>query len=71
MLLEKYLDAYRPTDGLLGLKPNGVARVLTHLESLTGIRCDPLGLLSDADRKYFQARVDTDYDMLVGEVAVG
>ena len=40
VLLEKYLDAYRPTDGLLGLKPNGVARVLIHLESLTGIRCN-------------------------------
>ena len=40
VLLEKYLDAYRPTDGLLGLKPNGVARVLTRLESLTGIRCN-------------------------------
>ena len=40
VLLKQYLDAYRPTDGLLGLKPNGVARVLTRLESLTGIRCN-------------------------------
>ena len=40
VLLEKYLDEYRPTDGLLGLKPRGVAQVLVGLESLTGIKCN-------------------------------
>ena len=40
MLLEKYLDAYRPIDGLLGLKPRGVAQVLAGLESVTGIKCN-------------------------------
>jgi integrase/recombinase XerC len=40
LLLKQYLDVYGPTDGLVGLKPNGVARVLTRLESLTGIRCN-------------------------------
>ncbi len=39
-LLEKYLDNYRPTDGLLGLKPRGVAQVLAGLESVTGIKCN-------------------------------
>ena len=40
MLLEKYLDEYRPTDGLLGLKPRGVAQVLVGLEAITGIKCN-------------------------------
>ena len=40
MLLEKYLDKHRPADGLLGLKPRGVAQVLVGLESLTGIKCN-------------------------------
>ena len=40
VLLEKYLDEHRPTDGLLGLKPRGVAQVLVGLESLTGIKCN-------------------------------
>ena len=40
VLLEKYLDEYRPTDGLLGLKPRGVAQVLVGLEAITGIKCN-------------------------------
>jgi len=40
MLLEKYLGEHRPTDGLLGLKPRGMAQVLAGLESLTGIKCN-------------------------------
>ena len=40
VLLEKYLDAYRPIDGLLGLKPGDVAKVLAGIESLTGIKCN-------------------------------
>ena len=40
VLLEKYLDEYRPSDGLLGLKPRGVAQVLVGLESLTDIKCN-------------------------------
>ena len=40
VLLEKYLDEHRPTDGLLGLKPRGVAQVLVGLESVTGIKCN-------------------------------
>ena len=39
-LLERYLDEYKPKDGLLRLKPSGVAKVLTGLEASTGIRCN-------------------------------
>ena len=39
-LLERYLDAYKPHDGLLGLGPSRVAKVLTSLEAITGIRCN-------------------------------
>jgi len=40
VMLKKYLDDYSPTDGLLGLKPRGVAQVLVGLEYLTGIKCN-------------------------------
>ncbi len=40
VMLKKYLDDYSPTDGLLGLKPRGVAQVLAGLESVTGIKCN-------------------------------
>jgi len=40
VLLEKYLDEYSPTDGLLGLKPRTVAQVRAGLESVTGIKCN-------------------------------
>ena len=33
-VLERDLDEYSPTDGLIGLKPRGVAKVLAGLESL-------------------------------------
>jgi len=39
-LLHQYLDAYKPEDGLLGLGPSGVAKVLTGLEAITDIRCN-------------------------------
>ena len=39
-LLEQYLDAYKPEEGLLGLGASGVAKVLTGLEAITGIRCN-------------------------------
>ena len=40
MLLEQYLDPYRPSKELLGLKPRRVAKVLARLEAITGIKCN-------------------------------
>ena len=40
VVLEKYLDEYSPTDGFIGLKPRGEAKVLAGLESLIGIKCN-------------------------------
>ena len=39
-LLIQYLDVYKPIGELLGLKSRGVAKVLSGVESITGIKCN-------------------------------